>query len=85
MKGAVNCEKKNIAIIVVMLVIIILIILEITLNISSFKKITSIEIIDNTQMCATALEEFYEDSQYKYYFSCIKSDNVYARINGKEK
>ena len=44
-----------------------------------------IEIIDETENCDTALELFYESELYEYYFSCIKSDYVYARINDGEK
>lgn len=44
-----------------------------------------IEIIDETKVCDDALELFYEDEMFKYYFSCIKSENVYALINDEEK
>lgn len=44
-----------------------------------------LEIIDETETCDTALELFYESELYEYYFSCIKSDYVYARINDGEK
>ena len=44
-----------------------------------------IEIIDETEFCDTALELFYEDELYEYYFECIKSEYVYAKINNKEK
>ena len=33
-------------------------------------------IIDNTEVCDQALEKFYEDDKYEYYFPCIKSGNV---------
>ena len=48
------------------------------------KNMYSLEIIDTTEVCAEALESFYEDSKYIYYFSCMKSNNVYAKINGKK-
>ena len=32
--------------------------------------------IDYTEVCASALELIFEDNNYKYYFSCIKSDYV---------
>lgn len=36
--------------------------------------------------CASALEEFYEDEDYKYYFNCIKGDYVAVIYkDGKEK
>ena len=44
-----------------------------------------VEIIDETESCDTALELFYESELYEYYFDCIKSDYVYARINDGEK
>mgnify|MGYP003295140202 CR=1 FL=1 len=44
-----------------------------------------LEIIDETESCDTALELFYESELYEYYFECIKSDNVYVRINDEEK
>lgn len=44
-----------------------------------------IEIVDETETCDETLEKFYEDDFRIYYFSCIKSDNVYAIINGEEK
>ena len=45
----------------------------------------TIKIVDETETCAEALEKFYEDDFRTYYFPCIKSDNVYAIINGEEK
>ena len=44
----------------------------------------TIEIVDNSKICAEALDEFYEDKLFKYYFTCIKSDDVYAKINNNE-
>ena len=44
----------------------------------------TIEIIDNSKTCDEALDEFYEDKLFKYYFTCIKSEDVYARINNNE-
>ena len=44
-----------------------------------------LEIIDETESCDTALELFYENELYEYYFDCIKSDYIYARINDGEK
>ena len=45
----------------------------------------NIQIIDESESTDTALEKFYEDELYEYYFSSIKSDYVYALINGTEK
>lgn len=44
-----------------------------------------ITIVDESKECDQSLEKFYEDKYYEYYFECIKSDKVYAIINGKEK
>ena len=34
--------------------------------------------------CAHAIEYFYWDDQYKYYFNCIKSDYMYVIVNDVE-
>lgn len=51
------------------------------LNCSSSLEIE--KIIDKTKekdfVCAEALEEFYEDENYKYYYSCIKSKYVIVK------
>lgn len=33
-------------------------------------------IIDDTEVCAQALEKIYKDDNYTYYLNCIKSDNI---------
>ena len=49
-----------------------------------------IEIVDTTKdienfTCAEALEQFYEDENYRYYYSCIKSKYVIVKYeNGYE-
>lgn len=50
----------------------------------NFKKITNI--IDKTKnikdfACAEVLEQFYEDENYVYYFSCIKSEYIIVKYN----
>lgn len=46
------------------------------------KKIT---IRDTSPLaCADAIEYYYEDSNYRYYFTCIKSHNIKVTVNGKE-
>lgn len=45
----------------------------------------NVQIIDESESTDSALEKFYEDELYEYYFSSIKSDYVYAVINGTEK
>ena len=56
-------------------------------NIDDYSKIYQphIKIIDETEICAEALDKFYEDDLKNYYFPCMKSDNVYAIINDEEK
>lgn len=55
---------------------------------TSIKKVK--EIVDTTKYiknfaCAEALEQFYEDNEYKYYYNCIKSKYVKVKYeNGYE-
>ena len=49
------------------------------------KRNYKLEIIDESEVTAQALEKFYETELYEYYFSSIKSDYVYAKINDGEK
>lgn len=49
------------------------------LSIDFNKNIKSI--VDNTETCDTAIEKFYEDSEYRYLFGCIKSQNVIVTYN----
>ena len=45
-----------------------------------------ITIIDETgDTCAEALDLFYEDRLYNYYFTCMKSDKVYADVKEDKK
>ncbi len=58
-------------------------------NIINDEKDTSsknIKLIDKSQgnVCASAIDYFYEDEAYKYYFTCMKSGSMYLLINGKE-
>lgn len=45
-------------------------------KINEISATTGFTIIDNSGMCAQSLEKFYEDENYEYYFSCIKSHSV---------
>ena len=57
-------------------------------NYDEYNKIhnPSITIIDESKdICDQALDLFYEDELYNYYFTCMKSDKVYATINNEEK
>lgn len=49
------------------------------------KRNYKLEIIDESEATDSALEKFYETELYEYYFSSIKSDYVYAKINDGEK
>lgn len=51
--------------------------------IESNKKVIVIDKSNGT-MCAQAIEYFYEDTYYRYYFTCIKSPYMYVIKNGKE-
>ena len=57
-------------------------------NYDEYNKIhnPSIIIIDESKDgCDQALDLFYDDELYNYYFTCMKSDKVYATINDEEK
>ena len=43
------------------------------------------EIVDESSSCTEGLDKFYENEFYNYYFTCKKSDKVYAIINEKDK
>lgn len=45
----------------------------------------NLEIIDESSSCSQSLDKFYEDELYIYYFDCVKSDKMYAKINNGEK
>lgn len=53
-------------------------------NSNQTKKITIIDKSDPDASCASAIEYYYEDNEYKYYFTCIKSPSIYVKINDKE-
>lgn len=53
-------------------------------NSNQTKKITIIDKSDPNASCASAIEYYYEDNEYKYYFTCIKSPSIYVKINDKE-
>lgn len=47
------------------------------------KDDNEITIIDNTgEVCANAILYFYTDSEYKYYFNCLK--NIFIQVGGEE-
>lgn len=51
-------------------------------SLSSNKKIILID--KSGDYCAEEIEYFYSDNKYKYYFTCIKSQNMYVLIDGRE-
>lgn len=53
-------------------------------NSNQTKKITIIDKSDPDASYASAIEYYYEDNEYKYYFTCIKSPSIYVKINDKE-
>lgn len=61
-----------------------------TCNVSKENKGEILEIVDTTKeiynfTCAEALEQFYEDDNYKYFYSCIKSKYIIVKYeNGYE-
>ena len=46
-------------------------------------KITIIDESKDTA-CASAIEYYYEDNNYKYYFTCIKSGSIFVIVDGKK-
>ena len=46
-------------------------------------KITIIDESKDT-VCASAIEYYYEDNNYKYYFTCIKSGSIFVIVDGKK-
>lgn len=52
---------------------------------SAPQKVEIVEIIDIAERdkipCDTALEKFYSDTEYSYYYSCIKSEYVIVRYS----
>lgn len=53
------------------------------LEYSDTKSITLVDKLDG-DTCAQAIENYYEDDEYIYYFDCIKSNFVFVNINGSE-
>lgn len=49
------------------------------------KWVYEVEIVDESEGSDQQLEKFYETDVYEYYFEGIKSDSVYAIINGNER
>lgn len=39
------------------------------------------KVLEESMMCAEALELFYQDEEYSYYFSCMKSSNIIVKYN----
>ncbi len=57
----------------------------ILLNKNNILAKEKIQIIDATITCPQSLEKFYEDSNYTYYFNCIKSSSVFVKFpNGNK-
>ena len=82
--------KVAIPIIIVVILVILLIKYRTNLYNDNLQEYTNkynfhIEILDESENTGNALEKFYEDEYYNYYFNTTKSDYVYALINGKEK
>ncbi len=50
------------------------------------KDDTKVKVVDKSvgKMCAQAIDYFYEDAYYKYYFTCKKSVYMYVIKDGKE-
>ena len=77
--------KKRIIIILCSLGVAALIIGVILLNKNNILSKKKLQIIDATYQCAEALEQFYEDDEYIYYFPCIQSDAVFVKFENDNK
>lgn len=53
-------------------------------NISNQNKTIVLEDRSGNANCAQAIEYFYADKEYQYYFNCIKSNSMYVIVNGTE-
>ena len=92
-KNKVN--KKKVTIVISSLIIVCVLILGLYKISKSFyqrnldeftsKRNYKIEIVDESESTDQALEKFYEDKLFEYYFPSIRSDYIYAIINGTEK
>ncbi len=56
-----------------------------TKEIEIISIINDFEIINETYVCDMALENIYEDDNYKYYLSCIMSDTLFIKFNNGKK
>ncbi len=88
--------KKSIAIMVVVALMIILLIIGVftfrtrlyNRNYDEFNRLHNpiITIIDESNgICTETLDLFYENEFYEYYFTCAKSNEIYADIEGEQK
>lgn len=69
--------------ILILIGIFILLVASIVLFFVDRKNESEITIVDKTgEVCAEAILYFYADSEYKYYFSCLK--NIFIEIDGDE-
>ena len=78
--------KQKITIISLAVISILAIIIEVILLCKNTKRTKSdIEIIDATYNCTKALELFYENDEYEYYFPCVKSTSIYVKFENGNK
>lgn len=45
----------------------------------------SFEVIDEMEVCAEALEEFYSDETYSYSYNCIRSEATFIKFENAKK
>lgn len=74
-------KKKSIITISSLVLAVVAVLLGIALSIrNQYLEKNRIEIIDATYTCASALEKFYEDDNYTYYFPCMQSSSVFVKF-----
>ncbi len=76
-------KKEKLIITAVIIVVAVLTILYIVLPIN--KSNNDFKIVDETGVCATALETIYEDEHYRYNLGCLSSSTVFVVFNNGEK
>ena len=80
--------KQRIIIIIIILILLgglILAKLNINKKALTDESKTTYKIIDETEVCADALDIICEDNNYTYYLPCIKSNNIFIEFSNNTK
>ena len=77
-------KKTIITLIILSLVILIIGIILLSKN-NIIQGKSKLKIIDATYTCAPSPEKFYEDEEYIYSFTCVKSQSIYVKFENGNK